>query len=62
MLMLDGFRLPFQAAMAAGREECPVCRGSMECIAVSEPSEAGASEAEPSAAADPARMFVLCDL
>ena len=36
MLTLDGFRLPFQAAMAGGWEECPVFRGPMECIAVSD--------------------------
>jgi hypothetical protein len=36
MLPLDGFRLPFQAAMAGGWEECPVFRGPMECIAVSD--------------------------
>ena len=36
MLTLGGFRLPFRDAMAGPREECPVCRGPMECASVSD--------------------------
>jgi hypothetical protein len=36
MLTLGDVKLPFSVAMAGGREKCPVCRGPMECIGVSD--------------------------
>ena len=36
MLTLSGFKLPFEVARAGGREACPVCRGPVNCIAVSD--------------------------
>ena len=36
MVTYSVFKLPFDVAMAGGRPECPVCRGPMECIGVSD--------------------------
>ena len=36
MVTLDDLKLPFHAAMAGGKEQCPVCRGPMECVGVSD--------------------------
>ena len=36
MVTLEGFKLPFDIAMAGGREKCSVCHGPMDCIGVSD--------------------------